>query len=60
MKKERLSSDILGSVVNLSDMDVDVFLVWMHQNLGFSEFVSFCMLCIVMVESWWSLFVSTN
>jgi len=60
MKKERLSSGILRSCVNLSDMVVDVFSVWIHQNLGFSEFVSFFTLCIMTVESRWSFFVYEN
>jgi hypothetical protein len=30
MKREKLSSGILGSGVNLSDMAIDVFLVSMH------------------------------
>jgi hypothetical protein len=57
MKREKLNSGILGSGVNLSDMDVDVFLVSMHRNLGFLKFVSFFMLCIMTTKSWQSLFV---
>jgi len=57
MKREKLSSGILRSGVNLSDMVADVFLMSMHRNLRFSKFVLFFMLCIMMTKSWRSLFV---